>query len=295
MSAWLPRRRRVLWASVFVALNVAVASGMSAYMAGTRLLSAAPASIPDSALGLPHESVTFPSASGSLIHGWWVPGAQGGGAVVLLHGIKGNRLDMVGRAQFLNRAGYSVLLFDFQAHGESPGPYVTLGYLEARDAAAAVAYAQGRRPGESVSLIGVSLGGAAALLGPAPLPVRALVLEAVYPRIQDAVKNRMRVHVGPLADLLAPLLFVQFKPRAGIAVEDLAPLDRIRTVTTPVLVITGSADRHTTLADSQALFDAAAGPKEMWVIPGAVHQNFAAYSPREYEAKVLAFLDRYRK
>ncbi len=278
----------------FIALNVAIAAGTSAVMAGTRLLSAAPASIPDSALALPHERITFQSASGSLIHGWWVPGAERGGAVVLLHGIKGNRLDMVGRAEFLNRAGYAVLLFDFQAHGESPGHQVTLGYLEARDAAAAVNYAQGRRPGESVSVIGVSLGGAAALLGPEPLPVRALVLEAVYPRIQDAVINRMSVRIGPLAHLLAPLLFVQFPYRAGITVGDLAPLDRIKAVTTPVFVIAGSEDHHTTLRDSQALFEAAAGPKEMWVIPGAGHQNFAAYSPQEYQARVLAFLGKYR-
>ena len=286
--------RKSLWVTLFVAANVAAAAGMSAYMAGTRLLSAAPASIPDSALAVPHENVTFQSNSGSLIHGWFVPGTPGRGVVVLLHGIKGNRLDMVRRAEFLNRAGYSVLLFDFQAHGESPGRAVTLGHLESRDAAAAVAYVQGRRPGEPVSIIGVSLGGAAALVGPAPLPLRALVLEAVYPRIQEAVKNRIRVRVGPLADVIAPLMFVQFKPRAGMTVEDLAPIDRIRTVTTPVFVITGSEDRHTTLRDSEAMFEAAAGPKEMWVIPGAVHQDFAKFSPREYEERILAFLGKYR-
>jgi hypothetical protein len=31
------------------------------------------------------------------------------------------------------------LLFDFQAHGESIGCHITFGYLEGRDAAAAVA------------------------------------------------------------------------------------------------------------------------------------------------------------
>jgi len=288
------KRRTALWVTLFVAANVAIGTGMSAYMAGTKLLSAAPARIPDSALAVPHESVTFQSNSGSLIHGWFVAGTPGRGVVVLLHGIKGNRLDMVRRAEFLNRAGYSVLLFDFQAHGESPGRQVTLGHLESRDAAAAVAFAQGRRPAEPVSIIGVSLGGAAALIGPEPLPLRALVLEAVYPRIQEAVTNRIRVRVGPLADVIAPLMFVQFKPRAGIPIADLAPLHRLKAVTTPVFVITGAEDRHTTLADSEAMFAAAAGPKEMWVIPGAVHQDFSAYAPAEYQARVLAFLGKYR-
>ena len=42
--------------------------------------------------------------------------------------------------------------------------------------AAAVAFVRARLPGERVGAIGVSLGGAAALLGPAPLAVDALVV-----------------------------------------------------------------------------------------------------------------------
>lgn len=284
----------VLRTSILVALAAAAGAGVSAVVAGSRLQAPAPADIPDSALAVPHERVTFPSASGSLIHGWFVHGAEGGGVVVLMHGIRANRLVMVGRAEFLNRAGYSVLLFDFQGHGESPGQHITLGYLEARDAAAAVAYAGSRKPGESISAIGVSLGGAATLLGPEPLPVRALVLEAVYPRIQEAVKNRLEVRVGPLAHLLTPLLFVQLRLRLGITVEDLSPKDRIGNVVAPVLVIAGAEDRYTTVRDSEALFEAAPQPKSLWVIPGAAHVDFAAHSPREYQARVLAFLGKYR-
>jgi len=52
------------------------------------------------------------------------------GTIVLMHGVRANRLSMVRRAEMLHRAGYSVLLFDFQAHGESPGSHITMGYLE---------------------------------------------------------------------------------------------------------------------------------------------------------------------
>ena len=43
------------------------------------------------------------------------------GAVVLMHGVKGNRLAMLRRARLLHAEGFGVLLFDFQAHGESAG------------------------------------------------------------------------------------------------------------------------------------------------------------------------------
>ena len=60
-------------------------------------------------------------------------------------------------------------------------------------------------PGEKIGAIGSSLGGAAALLGPHPLPVDALVLESVYPDIGAATGNRIRAVLGwPIGALVAP-------------------------------------------------------------------------------------------
>jgi alpha/beta superfamily hydrolase len=47
---------------------------------------------------------------------------------------------MVNRARFLHAAGYTVLLIDFQASGESPGKAVTFGYREANDVKASLRY-----------------------------------------------------------------------------------------------------------------------------------------------------------
>ena len=76
---------------------------------------------------------------------------------------------MLGRARMLNAQGFAVLLFDFQAHGESPGRYLTFGYLELRDARAAFDFMRQRLPGEHIGVVGMSLGGAAAILSEKPL------------------------------------------------------------------------------------------------------------------------------
>jgi fermentation-respiration switch protein FrsA (DUF1100 family) len=96
---------------------------------------------------LPVNPFQFSSESGSTIHGWFIPGQEQGGAVVLMHGVRGNRTSMLERARFLSHAGYAVLLFDFQAHGESPGKQITFGYLESRDARAAVSFLLHSRSG----------------------------------------------------------------------------------------------------------------------------------------------------
>ena len=243
-----------------------------------------PASLPGS------RPVVFQSGSGSIIAAWYAPGNPRQGTVVLAHPVRADRRSMLSRAEFLQRAGYAVLLYDAQAHGESPGDRISFGFLEARDAAAAVAFAAEQDPGAPVAFIGVSLGGAAALLGEKPLPVSALVLEAVYPTIREAIANRLSLRLGEPGRFLVPFLLWQLPMRHGISEADLEPRRGIKAAAAPVLLLAGEKDERTTLSQSQALFDAAPEPKAIWVIPGASHRDFHGFAGPAYEKKVLAFL-----
>jgi fermentation-respiration switch protein FrsA (DUF1100 family) len=232
------------------------------------------------------------SPAAGTLKGWLVPGRRGAGAVLLLHGIRASRLDMVERARFLHAAGYTVLLFDSRAHGESGGERITFGYLESLDARAILAFLRRAAPGERIGVIGISLGGAAVLVGPQPLGVSALVLEAVYPTLEEAIDNRLALRLGALGPPLSPLLTVQLRPRLGFSAADLRPIDGIDRVDAPLLVIAGTEDRHTTLAQSRRLFARAQAPKELWEVPGAGHVDYYRAARAEYEARVGALLGR---
>jgi fermentation-respiration switch protein FrsA (DUF1100 family) len=117
------------------------------------------------------------------------------------------------------------------------------------------------------------MGGASVLLALQPTGFDAVVLEAVYPRIGRAVENRIRMWLGPIAPVLAPLLLMQLQLRLHISESDLEPIRSIGRLGAPVLVVAGSRDQHTTLAESQELFGAAAKPKQMWIVEGAKHQD----------------------
>lgn len=239
------------------------------------------------------ESVQFPSASGATLRGWLVPATNSPAVIILLHGVHADRRTMWGRVGFLHDHGYSLLLFDFQAHGESLGRHITFGYLESRDATAAVAFARQRFPGQKIATLGVSMGGAAALLAQPPLAVDAMIVESCYPTFSLAVADRMIVRFGPLGKYAGPLLTWQMKPRLGISADDLRPIRAVAQTTVPKLILSGEADPNTTLPETQALFAAAAGPKELLTFPGAGHQDLQAYAPKIYEPKVLAFLTKY--
>ena len=238
-------------------------------------------------------SVQFPSGSGATIYGWFMPGKKGGGAIILMHGVRANRLSMLDRARFLSHAGYSVLLFDFQAHGESAGKHITFGYLESMDAQAAVKFLRSNAPDEKIGVIGVSLGGASALLAYPPLDVNALVLEMVYPTIDRAISNRLTMRLGRWTSHLTPLLSWQFKPRLGIDAEALRPIDRIGRISSPKLLIAGAEDQHTTIEESRLLFDAASEPKELWIVNGAKHVDLYSVAKKEYEQRVAGFFGKH--
>lgn len=66
--------------------------------------------------------------------------------------------------------------------------------------------------------------------------------------------DRLRIRLGPLGPPLAPLLLAQLAPRLGISPSALRPIDRISRVRCSVFVISGAEDRHTTPAQTRALF-----------------------------------------
>lgn len=262
------------------------------WLAGSALSAPANQTIGDLPSDLAGSRVQFSSASGSTLHGWLIPGKKGAGAIILMHGVRANRLSMLDRARFLSSADYSVLLFDFQAHGESTGEHITFGYLESRDAQAAVSFIRANAPDEKIGVIGVSMGGAASLLASPPLDVNAMVLEMVYPTIDEAISNRLTMRLGGWAGSLTPLLSWQFKLRLGIDADVLRPISHIRKISSPKLLIAGAEDQHTTLDESRRLFDAASEPKEMWVVNGAKHVDLYAAAEKEYEQHVADFFGR---
>jgi alpha-beta hydrolase superfamily lysophospholipase len=225
------------------------------------------------------EAVEFKSDSGAIVKGWWCPTINSRGVVLLLPGIHANRLSMVDRARFLRRAGYSVLLIDFQATGETKGDHITFGWKESRDALAAVDFIHHIDPSARIAIIGSSLGGVAGLLATPPLKVDALILESVYPTIEIATRNRMENYLGPIGWMFTPLFLMQ-----------LHPIDHIAAVDCPILIMSGENDRNTRPADTRKLFERARFAKQLWFVPNAGHIDLHRAAPHEYETRVLAFL-----
>ncbi|MCB1949178.1 alpha/beta hydrolase [Nitrosomonas sp.] len=242
---------------------------------------------------LPVESVCIPTEDGMNVRGWLVNGEQGGGAVLLVHSIRSNRVEMLSRARFLTAHGYHVLMIDLQAHGETPGSRITFGALESKNVESAINFLRRTYPNERIGAIGVSLGAAAIVLAKQNTRLSAVVLESLHPTIEEAVENRLRLFLGEPGSLLLPLLLAQIAFFTDTQIDELSPIKRINNLSSPVLLISGTDDKHTTPPETERLFVAAREPKELWIVPGAGHFNMHEYAGKTYEREVLGFLSYY--
>lgn len=280
--------RWLRWAAVLGVTLAVVSAGAGSYLA----MSVNHAVGPPPAW-LKAETVRIARPSGAEIGGWFMPGQPHMGGVLLVHGIHGDRRFMVDRARVLQRAGYSALLIDLQAHGETRGDHVKFGHLESKDVEAASRVLRERLPDRPLAVVGVSLGGAAVLLAPGPLPFDAAVLEAVYPTIESAVKARLVERLGTPGGWLAPLLLGQLRPRLGIDAADLRPIDHVAAFNRPLLLLSGEHDPHPTAAEAREMLDQAAPPKSLHLFPAAAHDDLFDVDPDRWQRQVLPFLARH--
>ena len=247
-------------------------------------------------LGLVYESAAFASKGDGLpLRGWYLP-ASGERAIVLVHGIDGNRWDTFHHqdqlAAVLVHAGYDVLTFDLRGCGESGGERLGLGWLERQDVQGAVSYVRGRGiPAGRIGLWGQSFGGAAMLLAAPDLPdVGAFISDAAFADARPLLDGEIHARTG-LPPIFTPGLSLFTQVLFGLDLSVIPPeLAVPRLAPRPILFIHGTADQRIPVENAARLKAAARGPAdELWLVPGAGHVLSFEREPDTYAAKVLAF------
>ena len=269
---------------------------------------------PASSFGLSPQTVSFQSADGIPLKAWWerswrlpVPKCT----VILVHGPQSNKTAMAYPAARLLPQGFSVLLLDLRAHGESGGAYTTFDYNEALDVQAAVQWAK-THTGGRIALLGYSSGAVAALLAAARTPgIAAVIADSAYLDKSDVLRREkdLMAHPPPGATVsfayrirlklfTAPgfswLSRQAFRLRTGVPFD--APegyvRDAVRRIDrTPVLYLASENDPIVPRAVTEEIYRSTASPrKQLSIQPGAFHSAMAGNS-RGYIAVVTAFLD----
>lgn len=228
------------------------------------------------------------------LSGWLIRGSAGAPAVVLVHGFKGNREDMLPWARFLHEAGYNVALFDTRGCGRSSGAFIGLGVAEREDISAMVAAARGFFQTDRVAVLGISLGAGAAILAAANDPAISAVIADSAWTDQDFLLSRVSfVPFGAVRIPVPPYGVAAVNAMVGTDVTKARPLDVVSAIgPRPIFLIHAADDENgtTPVEGARRLFAAAAEPKHLWIAPRGGHIEAINAYPDEYRARVLDFL-----
>lgn len=274
-------------------LALIIVIAISLFLLIALLTSPAPTSVSALSVDLPVESIQIPMTENSLVQGWLSYGKPGKGVVLLVHSMRSNRVEMLSRARFLRDHGYTTLMIDLHAHGETPGEKITFGSRESENVSAAVKYLRKKFPQERIGALGASLGGAAIVLAQTDKPFDAVILESLHATLEEAINNRLKLHLGEYGSLLLPIVLFQFSFFIDTPVNELDPISRIGNLNAPVFFISGTGDMHTTPSEVERMYAAAIKPKELWIVPGAKHFNMHTYAGKMYEERITEFFEFY--
>lgn len=235
-------------------------------------------------LGLNFEEVTFHSADGTALTGWFIPAAGvsdpklAKGTAIHFHGNAQNISAHWRFAQWLPKNGYNLFVFDYRGYGTSKGRPHAKGVFE--DSRAAIDYVR-QRPDvnrDRLVIFGQSLGGANALaaVGSGDRDgVRAMIIEATFTGYSDIASEKV--------------------PGAGLLMnDDYSPTRYVRRISPiPLLLIHGTADKIIPYSHAERLFELAGDPKQLITVPDGEHiQAFAPRYGSTYQVQALSFLDK---
>jgi fermentation-respiration switch protein FrsA (DUF1100 family) len=218
--------------------------------------------------GLDYEEVSLRADDGVELFTWFLPARGTPQATVLfLHGNAENISTHYANIAWMPAEGFNVLALEYRGYGRSAGTPSLPGVQLDIDAAMRALLARRDVDPRRIVLFGQSLGGALAIHyaanGAQRSALRAVVADSAFADYRRIVKEKLAGFFVTWPFQWLPALTVDndYSPRA--TVHAVSP--------TPLLLIHGERDTIVPPHHSRLLYDAAAQPKDLWLLPGVGH------------------------
>ncbi len=240
---------------------------------------------------LAFESVRIPTVRRRSLFGWLLPAPGAVRTVVVLHGWGSNAEQMLPIAAPLRRAGLNVLLCDARNHGNSDSDTFSSLPRFAEDLGKAIDWLKRHHPRRAgrIAVLGHSVGAGAALLEASRNPdISAVISIAAFADPTRVTERYLRhLHLPrPVTGLV--IRYVEWL--IGYRFETIAPLNTVRQIACPVLLVHGKDDRTVPVDDARRIL--ASGQNacvRLLEIDDAGHDS--TDQVEQHAAELLRFLD----
>jgi len=243
---------------------------------------------------LQYQDVITQSSDGNTLHAWYVPSTNGAG-IILQHGFKSDREELLEEAAMLANRGYGVLLTSIRAHDINEGELIAFGLKEMPDIDAWVKFLQAQEDITSIGMLGNSLGGTLSIQYAAENDaIKALVVHSAFSSMRDTINTSVRYFTDLPPFPFATLIRFWAEQEIKGDIDDIDAKKWIGKISPrPILILHSLSDVAISPESGELLLEAAAEPKELWQVEGVRHASFDTELAEAFEAKVGKFFDQY--
>ena len=187
----------------------------------------------------------------------------------------------------------TLLFFDFRAHGDSEGSFISFGCHESKDVHAAYNYIVHHKTLGKLPVYGIGFSmGTAALLKAASegANFKALVLDSGFASLATQTRRLFtRVTSLPVCCFSLTRSLLEYWLQAPLCTVD--PVRFLRHLhKTPVLIMHSHQDTVTPVEDAYELYNAAAcSKKQLWLVAQASHGKLYTLYPHDYYRQITQF------
>ena len=262
------------------------------------------------------ERIDFRSYDGHALCGMMLAGNTEGparGLIIFAHEFASDAYSCARYCVALLAAGYDVMTFDFRGHGRSGHeegykPRQWPSDREQSDMLGAIAYAEDyldrRGRPRRLGLVGISRGAGAAILGARVIPsIQAIVTDSAFSTdatLEHLMKRWATIfakvqvvaqhHPPVFWRFLRWMLLRECRRKFGCRFPSVRKAV-LWLGNKPIFLIHGERDSLIPYSQSQLLYELARGPKHLWIVPGAKHNQSVDAQPEQYADRVVRFFD----
>lgn len=216
--------------------------------------------------------------------------------VIISHGYTYNRLGSVKYLRIFRDFDYNCIIYDDRAHGLNKNTTCTMGIREAKDLLAIIQDAYDRYGNDIyLGLHGESMGSGLTAMALRYQPnVKFAVLDCGYADIANVLQHKVQsmFHLPPAICYPASLMCKLFY---GYFFGEVQPIKCLKNNQIPVCFMHGEEDTFVSCANSERMYEANKGYKELHLFPGAEHAEAYRSDPERYREILKEFLENITK
>lgn len=246
-------------------------------------------------LAQPYQEEWTMSDDGLRLHATWFPQKDKKKVVICFHGYTSKGMsDYIGLSGYYLPKGYSMLLVDERAHGESEGKYIGFGCLDRLDALKWIDWVIAHC-GEDVQILlhGTSMGGATVLMTSGlelPKQVKGIISDCAFTSPKEVFTHVLKHMIHLPAFPMMQLSDLYNRKLAGYGLDECNAAEEVKKADRPILLIHGSGDTFVPCEMCEKIYKNIASPKQKLIIEGAAHAEAYYKDTEAYEDALNKFI-----